>query len=382
MGSFAPSSAALSAPSLGMNNWLISSSAADHLLTQALTRELCSTSASSSSYSVHSLELSPPLEQSSKYIDGLLHPQAQSLLSQVGSPLSSDSVCKEPPESPFNHFDDTNVFGMSTTAASSDRVSRSCVTHHHQAPQGGYNKASQDSGVWSSQAAAGAVASKVSKRRSRSRSNKKAPIAVLATDTSNFRAMVQQLTGIPTPQALPPLWSNYGVPLLKPQPTRLNPLDLTTLDRSSSFLAPKINPVLQAGHLELAQLLAPELSPLPGKGKFHLGSSYYPNVMDLDALLALSSASTGTRPSEVQAKANLDVNWATEGFGHASFANLAKESGHRAAVGLSSTSIENFLMDDEEHNAKASYSAIDSWLSFDGGAIANHSPRVVDILNN
>ncbi|KAI5059791.1 hypothetical protein GOP47_0026110 [Adiantum capillus-veneris] len=365
-------------PTPAMDNWFISSTA-DRLLTQALTRELCSTSASSSSSSGPSLEGSPSFVHRSKYSDySLLHLQAQSNLSQVGSPLSSDSECKEPSESPLNHSNASNVIGMSTTVSTNCYpVTERCLTHHKQAPQRGYNKAPQapSSSVLSSQASVGAGASKVSKRRSRS--NKKPPIAVLAADTSNFRAMVQQLTGIPAPQALPQLWGTCGVPLLKPQPTRLSPLDLTTLDTSSSFLAPRINPFLQAGHHALAGLLRPDLSYLQGKGK--LLRSSYPNMMNYDAFIS-ASASTASMCSsvlDVQAKANSYVNCATGDLQHPyASANMAKEGGHCTVAGLSSTSIESFLMDDEEHNPKSSHSAIDSWLAFDGGATANLSPTV------
>lgn len=95
-------------------------------------------------------------------------------------------------------------------------------------------------GALSVQAAVGAVSTKVSKRRSRAIN--KPPITVLSADTSNFRDMVQKLTGIPTSPSLQrnryQLWSTpSGVSVLKPHPTRPSQSihNLPTLDTSSAF---------------------------------------------------------------------------------------------------------------------------------------------------
>ncbi|ESQ53221.1 hypothetical protein EUTSA_v10025887mg [Eutrema salsugineum] len=62
----------------------------------------------------------------------------------------------------------------------------------------------------------------IKKTKKRSRASRRAPTTVLTTDTSNFRAMVQEFTGIPSP----PLFSNNSVV----NTTRLN----TFLGLSSS----------------------------------------------------------------------------------------------------------------------------------------------------
>uniref|UniRef100_A0ACD6A714 Uncharacterized protein n=1 Tax=Avena sativa TaxID=4498 RepID=A0ACD6A714_AVESA len=54
------------------------------------------------------------------------------------------------------------------------------------------------------------VAGKPSAARKRARASRRAPVTMLNTDAANFRAMVQQFTGIPTPPAGPVI--NFGVP--------------------------------------------------------------------------------------------------------------------------------------------------------------------------
>eukprot|EP00249_Psilotum_nudum_P016335 c25772_g1_i1 orf=282-1967(+) len=81
---------------------------------------------------------------------------------------------------------------------------------------------------------------KITKRRSRASS--KAPITVLSADTTNFRAMVQKLTGIPAPlmqQSSIHWWgSPSSISVLKPQPTRPTQhiQGLSTLDTSAYLL--------------------------------------------------------------------------------------------------------------------------------------------------
>jgi hypothetical protein len=54
--------------------------------------------------------------------------------------------------------------------------------------------------------------------RRRSRASRRAPVTLLNTDTANFRAMVQQLTGVPPGPCGP--GGEYGAPLVvRPSPT-------------------------------------------------------------------------------------------------------------------------------------------------------------------
>lgn len=102
----------------------------------------------------------------------------------------------------------------------------------------------------SSQASMGCSTTKVSKRRSRAVS--KPPIRVLSADRSNFRDMVQKLTGIPTSPAMQgnrfqQLWGNNPSAIFKPMATRPSSQNeaaaaaaahqgLPTLDTSSAYL--------------------------------------------------------------------------------------------------------------------------------------------------
>lgn len=90
------------------------------------------------------------------------------------------------------------------------------------------------------QGALGAASAKVSKRRSRATS--KSPITVLSADTTNFRAMVQKLTGIPTSPSMQrngfQFLSNPSMSVLKPCPSRPphSIHGLPTLDTSAFLL--------------------------------------------------------------------------------------------------------------------------------------------------
>ncbi|KAF8109593.1 hypothetical protein N665_0094s0059 [Sinapis alba] len=86
----------------------------------------------------------------------------------------------------------------------------------------------------------------IKKTKKRSRASRRAPTTVLTTDTSNFRAMVQEFTGIPSP----PLFNNNSVV----NTTRLN----TFLGLSSSSPNSYNNILLRP----FAQKLLPTSSPL------------------------------------------------------------------------------------------------------------------------
>ncbi|CAK9320599.1 unnamed protein product [Citrullus colocynthis] len=90
--------------------------------------------------------------------------------------------------------------------------------------------------------------------RKRTRASRRAPTTVLTTDTSNFRAMVQEFTGIPAPPFTPASsfprarldlfggTSTSSPPyLLRPFPQKLTTTTNSLLSPSSDFLLPKQN---------------------------------------------------------------------------------------------------------------------------------------------
>ncbi|KAJ4881808.1 VQ motif-containing protein [Raphanus sativus] len=94
----------------------------------------------------------------------------------------------------------------------------------------------------------------VKKTKKRSRASRRAPTTVLMTETSNFRAMVQEFTGIPSP----PLFNNNSVV----NTTRLN----TFLGLSSSSSPNSYNNLLLR---PFAQQLLPTTSPLLSGSQIH-----------------------------------------------------------------------------------------------------------------
>ncbi|KAH7424917.1 hypothetical protein KP509_11G031500 [Ceratopteris richardii] len=223
----------------------------------------------------------------------------------------------------------------------------------------------------SSQAAAGVAGTKISKKRSRS--NKKPPITVLSADVSSFRQMVQQLTGIPTSHALPHRWGGSDTPLLKPQPTRANPVGLPTLDTSSVFFKNKMSPLLQPGRQASSGIRPTKMSALPAKGNQVLGSDGHVQEFSIDALLSTAGSISNPRDSLVVGSSG--SNSARGDWRHAPPPNMVIED-KSSALQVSPALLESFLLGDDDHYPKASYSTVDSWLAFDGGAMANPSPRI------
>eukprot|EP00249_Psilotum_nudum_P017925 c26553_g1_i1 orf=411-1979(-) len=192
---------------------------------------------------------------------GLFH---QSVDSNIGSPISSSDRVSQP-GSPFNNSCASNKRSR-TGDDIGDSVSKLSVENgrfpihvstaipedsdlafakrgvRESATQSSWTRTiSESQNALSAQASVRAGTTKVSKRRSRASS--KPPITVLSADTSNFRAMVQKLTGIPTsPPMQPRRYHFWDTPtassILKPhatRPTQSIP-GLPTLDTSAFFL--------------------------------------------------------------------------------------------------------------------------------------------------
>ncbi|KAH7306671.1 hypothetical protein KP509_22G024300 [Ceratopteris richardii] len=156
------------------------------------------------------------------------------------SPLSGSSICNAQPEVHPNCAQSNGILAQTNAAIANDDVlGYGFVTHPGEISEA-LNKAAtppqqSPSTALSAQAGKGTSTSKIGKRRSRA--SKKPPIAVHSADVSNFRAMVQYLTGIPPPHAYPNLWAAPEAPLLKPQFTgAASSLQLPTLDTSSVLL--------------------------------------------------------------------------------------------------------------------------------------------------
>lgn len=104
--------------------------------------------------------------------------------------------------------------------------------------------------------------------RKRTRASRRAPTTVLTTDATNFRAMVQEFTGIPAPPFQPPSSSSFprarldlfagastsSPPyLLRPYPQKLSPFPSTNslFSPSSIFNLPPPPPPLQQPNINL-----------------------------------------------------------------------------------------------------------------------------------
>lgn len=220
----------------------------------------------------------------------------------------------------------------------------------------------------SSQGSAGAGGSRVNKKRSRA--SNKTPIAVLSADSSNFRAMVQQLTGIPSIQSYP----HSGIPLLKPQPSRhpyTGTSNLPTLDTSACFLGPKYMKEGLSFGQKTHQLSSNSAAPFSGvdhtrvQGRNvenNMLQSHLPRVNNEQAN-AISYSLSSSSPS-------LRSVWNS--------ADNLKASGNLSSVyegeQISVRQVDSLPM--EEHLAsKSSFNAVDSWLSYDG-ALVNHAPSM------
>ncbi|KFK30543.1 hypothetical protein AALP_AA7G275900 [Arabis alpina] len=83
----------------------------------------------------------------------------------------------------------------------------------------------------------------IKKTKKRSRASRRAPTTVLTTDTSNFRAMVQEFTGIPAP----PLFNNNSVV----NTTRLNTfLGLSSTSPNNLLLGPFAHKLLPTSQIQ------------------------------------------------------------------------------------------------------------------------------------
>lgn len=375
-----------------------------------------------------------------KTADGFLQ---QWGFSQKESPLSSNSaspmsVSKEKPESPFNS---SNLSAHSTLSMPNTIATESFVNQQHQTHTNLSNPRLQDSQnglsgnaisshiasykqeeapnlasnslfasktasiALSSQASVGAGGAKVGKRRSRA--NKKAPIAVLSADTSNFRAMVQQLTGIPTSPSIQHYGSNIwgsqgGAPLLKPHPTRPpfnGTLNLPTLDTSACFLGPRPTPIkgplqefsfLQRSHQpssgpSLGANFATELGFSQGRGTNYMLqgnlshdfksflSNHQANPINYNT--SSSSVSLPSLWDHPIDSGKLRGNYPTykEDHKQACSQGMMREA-DQFTVRQAPTALDNLILGEDLHS-KSSYGSVDSWFSFDG-TLSSHSPKM------
>lgn len=279
----------------------------------------------------------------------------------------------------------------------------------------------------SAPASVGAGFSKVSKRRSRA--SNKAPITVLSADTSNFRAMVQKLTGIPatsSPRASASsmqgrpefqFWDSSAISILKPQPTRpsshqsFHGGSLPTLDTSAPFLLrgdrsssafplparllPSDNllqatfpslPFLQASQQKSdSSFSAGEIGLNGSSASTQRSFTNASSASDLKSLLqsnlGSSSASLpslwdpaeGGKLGEKCFSANsLRNNWCNDRSGENSRMQALYMPGGGELDQFNMrqvSSIESFLMEDDRQTMNPSsrpYNSVDSWLSYDG----------------
>ncbi|MCO5606333.1 hypothetical protein L7F22_060521 [Adiantum nelumboides] len=203
----------------------------------------------------------------------------------------------------------------------------------------------------SSQASQGAGSNKISKRRSRA--GNRNPITVLSADVSNFRAMVQQLTGIPS---IPYTQSFGNSALFKPHPSKLQYTNtdymLPTLDTSASLLGPKPAMKDPLEGFSFAQGNHPPFSgTLPGVGKSGLQGGNVENMHRSNTLFNSKQSMFGGQPNV-----------------SSSMWNYAEPRG------ISAPSIESqcFATKQTPYTSedllpmKSQYSAEDPWLFFDG----------------
>lgn len=369
-------------------------------------------------------------------VDGFLQQRG---FSQNESPLSSNSassmsVSKEKPENPFNT---SNLSANSTLYMPNTIATESFVNQQHQTHTNLSNSRLQDSqnGLFgnaisshiasykeeeapnlaskplvasktasialSSQASVGAGGAKVGKRRSRA--NKKAPIAVLSADASTFRAMVQQLTGIPTSPSIQHYGSNIwgsqgGAPLLKPHPTRAPynaTLNLPTLDTSACFLGPR--PTSIKGPLQEFSFLQGSHQPSSGPSLganfsaelgFSQGRGTNNNMLQGNLSHDFKSfLSHQANPINYNTSASLPSLWDPidsgklrgnyptykEDLKQACSQGMMREA-DQFTVRQAPTPLENFILGEDLH-AKSSYGSVDSWFSFDG-TLSSHSPKM------
>ncbi|KAF8098505.1 hypothetical protein N665_0264s0009 [Sinapis alba] len=125
----------------------------------------------------------------------------------------------------------------------------------------------------------------IKKTKKRSRASRRAPTTVLMTETSNFRAMVQEFTGIPSP----PLFNNSVV-----NTTRLN----TFLGLSSSSSSPNsYNNLLLRPFAQ--QLLPTSTTPLLSGSQIHQyqnPNNSFENINNLQSLLQAQVANVTSNP--------------------------------------------------------------------------------------
>ncbi|XP_010526645.1 PREDICTED: uncharacterized protein LOC104804153 isoform X2 [Tarenaya hassleriana] len=143
----------------------------------------------------------------------------------------------------------------------------------------------------------------VKRSKKRSRASRRAPTTVLTTDTSNFRAMVQEFTGIPAP------------PLFSGNVTRLN--TFLGLSPSSSSSSASYNLLLRP----FGQKLVPTSHPLSSESllrasindsQLHGSSGDVFHNLHLQSLLQVPVSNTNPRSDQHEI---LKTNFFAEGFG-------------------------------------------------------------------
>ena len=259
---------------------------------------------------------------------------------------------------------------------------------------------------------------KITKRRSRA-ANKKAPIAMHSTDASNFRDMVQKLTGIPLSNTSVQHY-NGSMPFFKPNPNRIpmtsnggnNLHQLPTLDTSVSFLG-SINGPPSNNHFQNLSLLqrASQKPSLYGSSSSFLGPNGEVSELGLERRSTTNFSSTRNPPFDIKSLPDHQHMIPPMGSYNQSSSSSSSSStispsslphlwntleNERAKVnyptyigqGIISESAEGLIssrqastlpLDNfkmlEEMQGKSSYNPDDVWFAYDG-SIVNNSPTV------